>query len=212
MWQITKMRFVGDIHGEIDVYEQILSTCTESVQVGDFGMGFLGESQQKCVEELQKDGKHQFIRGNHDDPALCDKAVGWIPDGSITNGVMYVGGAWSIDWQFRVPGVSWWHDEEISGSHWQIIREAYLESKPRVMVTHDCPSSISWELFLKPNGKQIQNRTSFELEDMFKEHQPDLWVFGHWHRNRDQAINGTRFVCVANNDYIDLDMQEIFNA
>ena len=57
---------------------------------------------------------HKFIRGNHDDPQACREHPYWIKDGLIENDIMYIGGAWSIDREYRTEGVSWWRDEELS--------------------------------------------------------------------------------------------------
>jgi hypothetical protein len=41
---------------------------------------------------------------------------------------------------------------------------------------------------------------------MFELHQPKLWVFGHYHTDYDEVIQGTRFVCVNKDIYRDLEI------
>lgn len=82
------------------------------------------------------------------------------------------------------------------------------------MVTHDCPESVSLELFIK-NGNsiggttQFKTRTASALQTMFEIHQPELHIFGHWHNNVDQVINGTRFICLDELSYCDVDMNTL---
>ena len=52
------MRFIGDVHGKMGDYLHITDGCAESIQVGDFGAGF--------VPLPSLDLRHRFIRGNHD--------------------------------------------------------------------------------------------------------------------------------------------------
>ena len=77
------------------------------------------------------------------------------------------------------------------------------------MVTHDCPLSVSNKLFIE-NGKSFSNkqyktRTGMALEAMFEIHKPKVWIFGHWHCNADEVIDGTRFICLSEFSYCDVD-------
>lgn len=201
------MRLIGDIHGEIYQYEQIINGANESVQVGDFGIGFLNDPQMEFVTQMHADGRHKFIRGNHDDPDLCKEQPGYIADGTYDKerGIMYVGGAWSIDWKWRTPGFTWWDNEELSDAEFDLINAEYMQWRPKIMVTHDCPTQVAYELFIKNKNKaQYKTRTAEHLQTMFDGHQPDIWLFGHWHEDHDVVINGTRFICLGINSYIDL--------
>jgi len=202
------MRLIGDIHGDIHAYENITNGCTESVQVGDFGVGFLPEITQEYVDtQLHAEGRHKFIRGNHDDPAMCKERPGYIEDGTYDaeRGILYIGGAWSIDWQLRTPGYSWWEDEELSMHELVRMHELMVYHEPRMVVTHDAPTSAIYEMYIKPrNARQFKTRTAEALDGMFARHQPELWVFGHWHADMDAYINRTRFVCLGINSYMDV--------
>lgn len=204
------MRLIGDIHGDIHAYETVMNGCTESVQVGDFGIGFLSPMQEEYVDaHLHADGRHKFIRGNHDDPGRCKERPGYIEDGTFDaeRSTLYIGGAWSIDWAYRTPGYSWWADEELSTSDLVRMHEYMVHYKPRTVITHDAPTSIAYEMFLKGTSKkQFKTRTAEAFEGMFHRHQPDLWVFGHWHEDVDIYVNGTRFVCLGINSYMDVDL------
>ena len=48
------MRIIGDIHGDLNAYKAILEDCTtESVQIGDFGIGFARDYWHDKLAEWQ---------------------------------------------------------------------------------------------------------------------------------------------------------------
>jgi predicted phosphodiesterase len=207
------VRFIGDIHGDVLKYAQLISDCDESVQIGDFGIGFLPE--YGLVDSLHESGNHRFIRGNHDDPALCKERPGYIEDNTVDveRGIMYTGGAWSIDWVGRVARMDrgyptcWWKDEELDMGGLLRAHALYVHHMPRIMVTHDCPTSVAYQMFIGGYGKkQFKTRTADAYDVMFHRHKPDIWLFGHWHEDVDMYINGTRFICLGINSYIDLEV------
>lgn len=207
---MTKTRIIGDIHGKYFDYRMVLRGCEKSVQIGDFGIGFAKDHWHKMVNEaMEVEPTHRFIRGNHDDPAKCYEMRGFIDDGTFEDGVFYVGGAWSIDQAYRTEGVSWWPEEELSYEELQEVIDTYRTIKPRVMITHDCPTTIAWEMFISRwNSKQIKTRTAEAFQQMFEYHQPDFHFFGHWHETRQLTLFGTRFVCLGELNYIDVDLSD----
>lgn len=220
---MTMTRIIGDIHGKIYDYRSYALVTgirgrhivepERSIQVGDFGIGFFSDFWHEREVEWQKEHpQHRFIRGNHDDPAKCKDMPGWIPDGTVEGDVMYIGGAWSIDHAWRTEGVDWWADEELSMMQLDALIGVYNANKPRVMITHDCPTSIAWDMFVSRGDgwggdkKQIKTRTGQALQAMFELHQPELWVFGHWHQTRDLTLHGTKFQCLGELDHIDVEL------
>jgi predicted phosphodiesterase len=194
------MRFIGDIHGKTHEYRNIANDCDQSIQVGDFGVGF-GNITATYVDSLVNQN-HRFIRGNHDNPDECKLSKRWIGDGSVFDDMMLIGGANSIDKQYRIEGASWWRNEELSYSDLAFFLGKYESVKPRIMVTHDAPSFVIGELF----NCFDSNRTRHAFDEMLNIHKPDIWIFGHWHKSADKAINGTRFICLAELEYIDLEI------
>jgi hypothetical protein len=201
------IRFIGDVHAEFDKYLDIINTCKyPSIQIGDFGIGF------GTVPEV--DLKHRFIRGNHDDPEACKTCLNWIPDGhlenSTANSMMFIGGGKSIDNNKRIEGVDWWREEELNIPQFIELINQYEYLKPKIMVTHDCPDNIAEYLFGKTSQVQSSSRTRQAFESMFafSSHTPEVWIFGHHHKGRDTVIDGTRFICLAELAYIDLEIGE----
>lgn len=211
---MAQTRIIGDIHGKWQEYALLTAGVERSVQVGDFGVGFAGPYWHERANDRHADGRHRFIRGNHDDPEKCKtEMVGYIPDGTVEKDVMFVGGAWSIDADARTEGVSWWRDEELSMEEFYRIIETYSVVRPRVMITHDCPTTVSKVMFhdkkLSLSGQHYQTRTGAALQAMFEIHQPELHIFGHWHHTKTEMIEGTKFMCLGELDFVDIDLYSV---
>lgn len=217
---MNKIRFIGDVHGKILSYKKIIDDCESSVQIGDFGVGFYPLEKNKIFKDVK--GNHRFIRGNHDNPCLCkvQKTPKWISDGTIENfkncDIVYIGGAYSIDKNQRTPMVDWWENEELSENEFEKIKKQltpYFENeKPIIFVTHDAPSIAADVLAKNLNIRtKIINRTSHYLNEIFLnfKNKPKFWIFGHWHKNFDYVIDGTRFLCLAELSFIDFDLEKI---
>lgn len=215
---MTKTRLIGDIHGEWEQYyanctDAINSGCERTIQVGDFGVGFSGPYWHDRADEFHWDGTHRFIRGNHDSPARCKQMAGWITDGRVENDVMFIGGAYSIDWMLRTEGTSWWADEELSMEELYRLIDVYEQVKPRVMITHDAPLDVTKEMFIQSglavfghNAKLINTKTGTALNTMLAIHQPEEWYFGHWHHTMQYRYGRTMFHCLGIHDYVDVEL------
>jgi hypothetical protein len=209
-----EMRFIGDIHGKYLPYIKRARKSPDghSIQVGDFGVGFGNDKVPNFEPHGLDPKKHRFIRGNHDNPTVCAKSPSWILDGTQEGDMYFLGGAESIDQQYRIEGVSWWRDEELSQERmWTITSEFYYNKlKPRIMVTHDAPCSICQKLFGYPWLKfETPSRTQQMLDSILAYHKPYLHIFGHWHEDKDEVIDGTRFICLGELSYIDIDMNDL---
>lgn len=217
---MTKTRIVGDIHGLFNDYKTFsLAGCDTSIQVGDFGIGFSGRSKwYETVENFfQQNPGHHFIRGNHDDPQLCKQTTGFLDSGFHKDlNVFIVNGAWSIDYSWRTEGKDWWPDEEHSIAELNLLIDSYEKIKPDVMITHDCPTSVALEMFIKPglamggpNSPIYKTRTGEALQTMFDLHSPKFHFCGHWHVSKQQDIFGTHFHCLGELDYVDFDLEKL---
>ena len=190
------MIFIGDVHGKWDKYFSLLETIKDkSIQLGDFGMGF-------HPTPLPWNKKHVFIRGNHDNPDICRKHSNYLGEYGITeDGIFYVGGAFSIDKQYRlnyqaVTGKQvWWANEQIDKKYHAEILYLYDKEKPKIVATHDCPACIRKQL--SDVKDQFKNDTSDILfEKMFKIHKPKLWIFGHYHKSAKIILDKITFICL----------------
>jgi hypothetical protein len=211
---MTKTRLIGDIHGQwlnyLNLVHDPRNRATQSIQVGDFGLGFGEREEHKeyVREEMQKNGSHRFIRGNHDNPELCKEHSQFIKDGSFEGSTMFVGGARSSDQHHRIEGVSWWPEEELSHDELSVVIADYEMKKPKVLITHDCPDSVARHLFSFYTDSVNESRTRQAFDVMFHHvgHRPDLWVFGHWHESKRVNIMGTEFICLGIDETFDIDL------
>jgi hypothetical protein len=204
---MKKITFIGDVHGKTDRYQKILRqkfVGQRTFQVGDMGIGFKG------VPGLHKDimtsGDHKWIRGNHDDPEKCKGLYGYMGDYGYLpeDKLFFLGGAYSIDYAWRVPGVSWWAGEENSMEQLQKAIDLFIEVKPEYVVSHDCPSRISEYMlqvvipgFRNEKLECMHSRTAAALQQMLDIHMPKEWVFGHYHIDQSFTWRGTKFTCVS---------------
>ncbi len=176
------------------------------------GVGFFNPKTEDPIENPPYDsmvkGGHRFIRGNHDNPGVCKNHTQWIPDGTYDNkhGMFFVGGALSIDAEFRLEHFSWWRNEECSYDSFQNFISLYSFEKPKIMVTHDCPENVASYLFKGGRTPEFPSITRQALQIMLDIHKPKLWIFGHWHEHRNQVIDGCRFICLSELQHIDLEI------
>jgi len=186
---------IGDVHGKVDKYWKLLqqNLRSRSIQVGDFGF----EAQHLWHLANVDSDKHKINFGNHDDYTFLHErhSLGnWSWD--IERDLMTVRGAFSIDRVHRTENISWWANEEMNYEEMQQAVDAFILYKPSIVVTHDCPHEVSKHLFGGNIKNQIKTTTGNGLQVMFESHQPDLWIFGHHHREEDEMIDGTRFICL----------------
>ena len=201
-------RFLGDIHGDFACARDacIDEAVDHVIQVGDFGLGF---GREPAFDSFPS--KLRFIRGNHDNIAVCRSYPGWIPDGEVEDIVgdkkmMFIGGAWSIDRQHRTPGRDWWDDEELNDYEWEDMQKIYHSVKPTVMVTHDIPYLVREQTIQNQFNGIGYSRTSYWLQKMFDEHKPKLWFHGHHHIAYQQTIEECLFVGLGINRHVTVEL------
>jgi hypothetical protein len=191
------MYFIGDCHGRFADLKKICDSLSpeKCIQLGDMGLGFGLDRQFRTSENLF------FLRGNHDNPAACRRYpnylgdYGWLQE----EGLFFVSGAFSIDRAFRVEGSSWWSDEELSEPEWRKAIELYMDKRPAIVATHDCPHD-AYPFVVGPLAPHQKNRTSSALSRMFQLYAPERWVFAHHHLSRTFTIDRTRFVALGELD------------
>lgn len=206
-----KRTFIGDVHGKWTQYRNLIieNDLTNTIQVGDFGIGMPRETKEEreARDEVWAMGNHRFIRGNHDSPTGSRlSAPNYISDGHYEDGIFFVGGASSIDRGTRVEGYNWWADEELSYDDFYLLMESYEKLKPRVIVSHDCPDEVAHRLFSWYKHWETPSRTRQALDSMLHIHKPDIHIFGHWHEWRDEIIDGVRYICIPELEYMEIEL------
>lgn len=201
---MRKIRFIGDIHGELSMYNNLIYTAEFSIQCGDFGFGFVD------VPEIPLN--HRMIRGNHDDPAIAMSFPNIIKDGEFweDENIFFLGGAMSTDRDYReqyelMTGKKvWWEAEELPVPILADIIEDYEQKKPRIVVTHDCPKEAAQ--YLHSHHYDDGSSTRSALDMMFKLHQPEMWIHGHHHIGVVTKIGNTTFHSLAEFQTLDLEV------
>lgn len=212
------MLIVGDVHGKIDQFWSICLDYWEKnpqgkvIQLGDVGFH---KSYEKLIKLFRNTYAHKglltIVPGNHDDYARCIESRGsskWKYTGGIKihnttsqDDMFFQRGANSIDKHLRTEGIDWFSNEEMSYTQLGKAVDLYIESKPRIMFSHTCPSSVKKQLF----SYDESSRTEQALQVMWELHQPEYWFFGHFHTSRnetmvtdwDNRFSPTQFICLA---------------
>jgi predicted phosphodiesterase len=207
---------IGDPHGRIDEYFKLLASLppgSRSIALGDMYLGHPGVHLPELPPE------HKFLRGNHDDPALCRMHpnylgdYGYLPDDDL----FFVSGAQTASWRVLGNSKYWYRDEELSESDMNKAIAIYKETRPELVISHTAPSEGAKEILKDLNGSyflnkhgDVESRTSKALQEMFEAHQPSAWCFGHFHVNREFQIGETKFRCLA--EMAISQVSEVFSA
>jgi hypothetical protein len=201
---------IGDVHGYTKTYQKFVRKLHEgqrSVQIGDMGLGFAGVGLPAPGQPPLGDS-HKFFRGNHDSPEKCRAHknhlgdFGYLPDDKL----FWCAGAYSIDRDMRVEGQTWWPDEELSNQELEKAIDLYALMLPRFVLSHEAPEKASKVLLYDLQGAYFSaklectgSRTAQALQIMLDIHQPEEFVFGHYHVDKQFYVPGykTKFVCVG---------------
>lgn len=204
-----KLTIIGDVHGKVHEYKKIIDKCEFSICVGDFGFEPEWNWLSKQINNNEEPWNHWINPGNHDYGPYMRYQI----NQSCGNfayfdqfGIFTIRGAESIDKHLRIEGLDWFPNEELNYKEQLEAFDKYLEIRPKIVVSHDCPQSVMEKLFGYP--EKSQTRTL--LENMFQEHQPELWIFGHYHKSKDVQIEGTRFVCLSELELLKLNYDQVY--
>lgn len=214
---MTKILAVGDLHGDWSSLNRLISKKNPDIilQCGDFGWWpqfeikrpvLYGQHKKWLLRGIKPgNAKIYWCDGNHESYLHLQqyqngkthqmyKNVYYCSRGSVVNlpddrRVLFMGGASSVDKNKRTPGLDWFPEENIS----QIDLDRALNI-PRadidIVVSHTCPDLFftDQERVEKENDG---NRKA--LNEILMKHRPNLWLFGHWHREISGMYEGPDF-------------------
>lgn len=191
---------IGDVHGHYSQYERMARKREYTVQLGDLGFKY------GCLNCLDPNN-HKIVAGNHDNYNIIGEYPHYLGDYgncSLNNiDFFFYRGAYSIDRQYRTIGIDWWQQEQVDTDQFLKARELYRETKPDIVITHDCPETVSVRI-LDPGQTIYQNMTGWALQELFNIHQPKIWLFGHYHKSWTMEIEKTKFICLNELETINL--------
>ena len=192
---------IGDIHEKVGQYRKLLKRHKPaySFQLGDFG--FQKEYDHYLEYCRQED---RIVMGNHDYYPYIEK----YPNRFYNRGryglegcqIMTIRGADSIDKYRRIEDIDWFKEEEMSYQEQLKCYDDYCSYRPDIVLSHTAPRSIVKELF----NIDTKSTTSQMMDHMFQDHQPLLWVFGHFHKSIQRVIEGTEFICLDELETLEL--------
>ena len=127
--------------------------------------------------------------------------------------MMFIGGAVSIDKAWRREGYSYWPDEECSMTDLYQFVDKYVEVRPEIMVTHECPEDLAKVMVQHVRNDKLNpewsSRTRQAFQSMWSCHSPRLWIFGHWHWHFEAVVGDTRFICLPELAHVDIDTKNL---
>ena len=148
-----------------------------------------------------------WVEGNHEDHhalrARREKGdfevapgIIWQPRGStltLLDGriVLFMGGAKSVDWKLRKPGVSWFPKEILTEED-----VAHLPERVDIVISHTMPNEFCFfrvdERRARELGWDLSPDSSRELlSRVLRKWRPRLWFCGHFH----QFLQGEHLGC-----------------
>ena len=214
-----KILVVGDLHGDWARLNQLISQKRPDIvlQCGDFGWWPRMEvlrPQRNLYENIRekrwllkglKPGRTivYFCDGNHEDhPELVQDGgiyqlyenVFHCSRGSalrLVDGrkILFAGGAFSTDKNFRTPGFDWFPEEGITNKQLEMMLSY---EKIDIVISHTCP-----ELF---DVKGVERKTidvnRAALDIVLEKYNPNQWFFGHWHKYQVGKNLNTEWKCL----------------
>ena len=184
---------VGDVHGKYQDYLNIVKNHEYTIQLGDYGFKY---ESLKDVDH----NNHLIIGGNHDNMDKIINTAHYLGDYGYTvnfNGLnfFYYRGAYSVDRQHRTIGIDWWQNEQVAIESFIEARELYRSIKPDIFLSHDCPDFMVRD-YIGPYARVYENITNWALGELYKIHQPKLWIHGHYHQSKTTVCENTKFICL----------------
>lgn len=192
----NQITLIGDVHQKYRRYHEIIRETSRheyTIQIGDFGL-----SKYETLDNVDSN-KHRIIKGNHDNQELSKNYPHFYGDyGYETlNGIFFYfyRGAYSIDRQYRTIGIDYWSNEENNIETFMKARELYREIKPDIVLAHDCPDFMVPH-YIGPHARRYENITGWALGELYKIHQPKLFIHGHYHISKTTMYGDTKFICL----------------
>lgn len=217
------IRYLGDCHGKYQEYLKVIENTDYSIQLGDFGFA---NSWQALNYSGPDHRFHKIIPGNHDDLSIALHSPWCLGNYGMMNldsrDIFFIRGGLSIDRTYRVgewlgsPGSykTWWSAEELDFNQMMAAYELYCQHKPKILISHAAPSSIRDLIVGSNKSPNILTRFGFDLgfdentalllQKCLDYHRPKLHLFCHLHKSYDEVVDGCRFICLNELEYIDL--------
>jgi predicted phosphodiesterase len=203
-----RILITGDIHGEFGRLNELINKKKPDLIIccGDFGYWPNVKWCEPLTNiKLQGAEKLLFCDGNHENHWALKKRttdelapnIIYMPRGStykLEDGrtIMFMGGAHSIDKQWRKLGYDWFPEETINQSDFQNLPDTKVD----IFITHTCPVELLDDM-LKFDDRKHTDPSNHALSELWKIYKPKLWFFGHWHKYVTGKMMGTKWYCLS---------------
>lgn len=192
------MLLIGDVHIEnnedLDHYYHLIKNHEKSIQIGDFSV------HEKIWRRLNPSATHRILGGNHEFYPEYHKSPNSLGDYGIHEGIFFIRGAASVDKNRRIEGKGWFPDEELSDKQFYSAVSLFRETKPEIVISHDCPQEVLC-LF---TDIEDSSKTRNALDSLFSFHRPKMWIFGHHHQRVNLIHEGCNFICLDINQTMEV--------
>ena len=191
------MYIISDIHGDVNTFLKLMSKKPfqeeEVVLLGDVGYGFSDFDVERFNDYLLRNPRIRFyiIQGNHDNADCMNTYMhnvwyittesGAIVHNIDNKSVIMIPGALSYDKNLRVPGVSWWANEQMSDE--QLATAIELAKTCDIILTHDAPLQQYFAFFTETKTSQTNRALDMLLMELIRTQHKTLWLHGHLHEN-----------------------------
>jgi len=211
--KIENIIVCGDIHADWKFLNTLINRKKPDIILvcGDYGYWpILDRRTNRSYSNVRpKDTKIYWCDGNHEDHEslgkLREKEISEIvpnvfymkrgstlilPDGRV---VLFMGGADSVDKEWRTPGLDWFPGETISNKDIDNLPEVGVD----IVVSHTCPEFLVRHFIKKGVFDEKFNDPSQKvLTHVWEKYVPRLWYFGHFHTNMVVENGYTKFICL----------------
>jgi len=203
-----RIMVIGDLHMEFGRLNDLINKKKPDMILacGDFGYWpNISWGAPLSNIHLQGTKKILWCDGNHEDHwALRDRTTDelapriiYMPRGStytLEDGrtIMFMGGADSIDKQWRKIGIDWFSEELITQKDLQNLPDKKVD----IFITHTCASDFVYKLIRYYPGK-IMEPSNYALSELWKIYKPDLWFFGHFHKYLEGNLFDTKWYALS---------------
>lgn len=215
----------GDSHASKSYVTRIVEAaesfeCDALFQVGDFGYwprSERGRAFLDVVEDLASRKPIYWLDGNHEDFLMLKRDHDALSERDsfieIRDNVFYsprahafewdgvrfmtVGGAMSIDKDWRVPGESWFEEEEITDDD---VVAAAERGHVDVIMSHDAPLGVGIP-YIIPGFRRLPgfHRNPGKLQQIVDACTPSLLIHGHYHYPHSTRMERTKVVGLPHN-------------
>lgn len=211
----SKVMIVGDVHTKFLHLNNLIARNKPDIVIVCGELGIWGSGMLKAVHT--GDSKIYACDGNHDNhellkllrrrtegvrkPISVSEGIYYIPRGTIASikglNTLFIGGAESIDKQYRTQGHDWFPEESITAEDINSIPDGRID----MVISHTAPTFVVEQMDIEilpihSKDGRYNAPSSVYLDYVFDLYKPKLWYFGHWHVARDLNIEGCAFHCM----------------